>query len=418
MSDQSRGRTPSGEWLEAQKLKGIGRAYTHCRACRGALQSGQILGFGWAEGYRPKTSTDRAGAKRPPAWVDAETPFAASVDRTSQFSFLKSCYLTATPDLVYREMCSADRRYDDLLTFYRLLESEAWLGGWQGDSVLWVYVRPCPHCGDHDPAELGDLMLAESELMRALREADDRPFIAYGEDGRLISDIMAEREQREQEARAKEPQESSTQVLACPQCNNKVGPRDRFCKNCGGSLRSSSANSPTMEAELLQPPPAIARLERPPLLPCRACATPLTPRSVFQLDYRFRNTGLTLDTDHDLEYRILREEARAQGLPDPPSPSPPSQPPDPWAGKNWVPVGGQPEAAARAALASDPAWQRRGPGERELEVRRRAASHYLSTIPQRPGHWDGRIVRGLVKPCHACGEADPLGTAGPPSPPD
>ena len=127
------------------------------------------------------------------------------------------------------------------------------------------------------------------------------------------------------------------------------------------------------------PKPKPARVS-PWELECRACGKHIEPEDAFERELRFFS-GVEEDRD---ELRM--------------------PPPDPWLGKNVLSGGVSSEqlidlirtdADVRRQMEDDPLW-----------ARRETAKAVLNDIPLGLHY---RLIRALVLPCEACGEADPLG---------
>ena len=375
-------------------------SFAHCRVCAGALAKGAVLYFQRRPpGNDPNREGEKPALSQPPPWADSETR-SATLDGLSPEHVL-SMYTGSRASDCHREMIAADPRYGALPGLYRMLAELIRWHNHTGRQIALAYAHPCPHCGEHDPVGAIELIIAEPELIRALKEADDRPWLEYDPQGRLIGGPSSP------EARLARHEHDVAAGLACPTCGKPDAMPGRFCRSCGHD-RGRNFTPPS-----IPPPtaPVVARRERPPLMRCRACKTPLTPRAVFELEYKRRPGGMHGDEGDDDHSRLMAALRDGRPLPSHPQPAP-----DKWQGLNWIKPGGEALEDARATLAADPAWQARSDAERDLEARRRAAGHYLASIPPDPGRWTGEVARALVRPCRSCGEADPLGTSGPPSP--
>lgn len=360
--------------------------YVRCNACRGWLEKRAVFHFERLDGHATADARDKAEAVTLPPWADGATR-SAPAHRRSQ---TKQTLLLHSPGggrdaECHRELFNDDQRYMRLRAMHAMLDELGELQGYADRVAVRVYAHACPHCGERDSTGTIALLLEQDGLIRTLEEADDRPSLHYGEDGKLIdpNDLVPLR----------------AGAVKCGTCHSTVT-YARFCEKCGNPL-------PRLENPPLPPPiPKVVRTERPALLECRTCGTKMTPRAAFEFDILRPNSGYRDDDDvrQQLEDLIAQKEGR-----------PRPEKPDPWVGRNFVRRGGAPAEETRARLAADPIWRERPEAAREREVRRLAAGLVLAQIPQ-PNYWSGTIVRGLVRPCRACGEADPLGTAKPPSP--
>lgn len=160
---------------------------------------------------------------------------------------------------------------------------------------------------------------------------------------------------------------------ACPTCHTKVGRPARFCVICGTDFGKEyiSKTKPTY---------AMPVKKTYWTLKCRSCSKLIEPEDAFEREMKFYSGW------NDERYE------------------PVTPPPDPWAGKAVL-TGGMAGETLSEMFNTDPDVRKQMQDD-PLWARREIAKSVLRDMP-RPLHYT--LIRALVLPCAACGEADPLG---------